>query len=150
MLRRLTMRAHSRAELAQALAKRNVPGEVAERVLNRMEQVGLVDDDAFAASWVASRQQRRHLSRRALRAELGRKGLDREVIGEAVNEVDDEDEYTAAVSLARSKLRSYARLEPHVRRRRMAGVLARRGFDASITARVLEEVLGEATTDPEG
>lgn len=142
------MRAHSRAELADTLARRNVPGEVAERVLNRMEQVGLVDDGSFAASWVESRQQRRHLSRRALRAELGRKGLDREVIGEAVGEVDDEDEYTAALNLARSKLRSYARVEPHVRRRRLAGVLARRGFDASITARVLDEVLTEADPQP--
>src|SRR6187397_900664 len=69
-LRKLTTRAHTRHELDKALQAKNVPQSVKETVLDRMEEVGLVDDATFAVDWVASRQQRRHLSRRALKREL--------------------------------------------------------------------------------
>lgn len=140
MLRRLSMRAHTRSELQQALAKREVPAEVAERVLNRMEQVGLIDDESFAGDWVASRQQRRHLSRRGLRAELTRKGIDTEIISEAVAEVDDDAEHAAALALVERKKASYARLDSAVRQRRIMGLLARRGFSGAVAARVLADI----------
>lgn len=88
-----------------------------------------------------SRQRRRNLSRRALRAELVRKGIEREVIDEAVSAVDPEDEYAAALELARSRARRLEGLEPQVRYRRLAGALARRGFSGSLIARVTREVL---------
>lgn len=133
------MRAHSRTELQQALAKRDVPADVADRVLNRMEQVGLVDDETFAGDWVASRQQRRHLSRRGLRAELTRKGIAPEIVSEAVAEVDDDAEYAAAMALVERKRASYVRLDSVVRNRRLAGLLARRGFSGSVASRVLAD-----------
>ncbi|WP_114559923.1 regulatory protein RecX [Desertihabitans aurantiacus] len=142
VLRQLTAQARSRQELATALAKKDVPEAAAQAVLDRMEDVGLVDDSRFAEGWVASRQQRRHLSRRALRHELQRKGVDGEVIGEVLQGVDDEDEYTAALDLAERKARSMSGLEPHVRRRRLAGALARKGFGAGVVTRVLAEVGG--------
>lgn len=140
VLRRLAMRAHTRAELQQALAKRDIPSEVSERVLNRMEQVGLVNDESFADDWVASRQQRRHLSRRGLRSELTRKGVDPEVISSALAEVDDEAEFEAALALVERKKASYARLDDTVRTRRLMGLLARRGFSGAVAARVLENI----------
>lgn len=142
MLRQLTMQARTRHELAETLRKKGVPGEAAERVLNRMVDVGLVDDEALAASWVESRQQRRHLSRRALRQELTRKGVDRDVVDEAVGAVDHDDERAAALALAEKKLRSMAGLDAIVQRRRLAGALARRGFGPGVTSSVLAEVLG--------
>ena len=66
-LRKLTARAHTRYELERALEAKNVPASANEAVLDRMQEVGLVDDASFAVDWVASSQQRRHLSRRALR-----------------------------------------------------------------------------------
>ncbi|MVA75661.1 recombination regulator RecX [Auraticoccus sp. F435] len=140
VLRLLTVRARSRSELQTALAKRRVPPDVAERVLERMGEVGLVDDAAFAESWVSSRQQRRHLSTRALRHELQRKGIDRDQVDEALAGVEPEDEHAAALALAEKKLRSMSGLEPHVRRRRLAGALARKGFGSSLVMQVLDEV----------
>lgn len=140
MLRRLTDRAHSRRELEQVLAKRNTEPEVAEQVLDRLTEVGLVDDRSFAQAWVTSRQERKHLSRRALRDELLRKGVDRSAIDEALDEVDGDDEYRAAYELAERRARAMDGLDPQVRWRRLAGALARRGFSAGVTTRVLGDL----------
>jgi regulatory protein len=144
VLRKLAAQARTRHELAKALAARKVPEEVAASVLDRMEAVGLVDDGAFARDWVESRQQRRHLSKSALRRELQNKGVDREQIDEAVAEIGSEDEVEAALALARKKLGSMAGLERDVRYRRLAGALARRGFSGSVVTSVLSQVLDAA------
>ena len=148
VLRKLAAQARTRHELAAALEAREVPAAVASAVLDRMESVGLVDDAAFARDWVASRQQRRHLSRSALRRELQRKGVERELVEEAVSEVDGGDELRAARNLADRKLRSMSGLPREVRYRRLAGALARRGFGSGVTATVLEAALRtDADTD---
>ena len=88
-----------------------MPDDVATRLLDRFEEVGLVDDDAFARSWVASRQPGKGLARRALAQELRRKGIDDEVAREALDEIDPADEEAAARALVRKKLRSLARVD---------------------------------------
>lgn len=143
VLRRLTARAHTRSELERALARKQVPEEAAGRVLDRMEEVGLVDDAAFAEAWVESRQQRRHLSRAALRRELARKGVDAEQADEALAAVDTDDEYAAALDLARRKARTMTGLDAVTVRRRLAGALGRRGFGAGLARRVVDHVVDE-------
>ena len=142
VLRKLAAQARTRHELAKALAARDVPEDVAEQVLDRMESVGLVDDGAFARDWVESRQQRRHLSKSALRRELQSKGVDRDQIDEAVADVESGDELEAAEALAAKKLRTMSGLTREVQYRRLAGVLARRGFGSGVTSTVLSRVLG--------
>lgn len=141
LLRALSERARTRSELATLLAKRNVPDEAAEEILDRFADVGLIDDAAFASAWVNSRQQRKHLSRRALRAELQRKGVGRDEMDEALAEVSHDDEYEAALSLARQRMARLAGLERDVQYRRLAGVLGRKGFSGSIVSSVLRQVL---------
>ena len=89
-----------------------MPDEVAATVLDRLEEVGLVDDEAFAQSWVESRQQRRHLSRSALRRELQSKGVDRDQVDAALATVDVEDELAAARALAAKKAVGHPRARP--------------------------------------
>lgn len=134
------MRARTRHELADALRRRKIPEDAAEAVLERMTEVGLVNDEEFARSWVDSRQQRRQLSRMGLRRELQRKGVDRDVVEEALGDVTAEDERAAARALVERRLRSMRGLDWSVRRRRLAGALARRGFSGEVTAAVLHEV----------
>ncbi len=141
VLRKLAAQARTRHELATALAARDVPEGVADAVLDRMEAVGLVDDEAFARDWVESRQQRRHLSRSALRRELQTKGVDRDRADEAVAGIDAADEIEAALALAQKKVRSLQGLEREVQYRRLAGALARRGFSGGVSSSVLSQVL---------
>ena len=82
LLDQLTGRARTRSELATKLSARNVPDDIAGRLLDRFEEVGLVDDAAFAREWVEQRQSGRGLARRALAMELRRKGIDDETARE--------------------------------------------------------------------
>ncbi|MDN5726729.1 MAG: recombination regulator RecX [Propionibacteriales bacterium] len=143
VLRRLEASDRTRAELADALTERQIPTRIATAVLDRMTEVGLVDDEAFARGWVASRQQRKHLSRRMLVEELRRKGVDPGLAQEVVQPVGEDDEYEAAAELVRKRLPGMERLEPSVQRRRLAGLLARRGFSSGLVFRVLDDVLGD-------
>jgi regulatory protein len=121
LLDQLTGQARSRKELADKLAAKNVPDDVATRLLDRFEEVGLVDDEAFARSWIASRQPGKGLARRALAQELRRKGVEDEVAREALDEIDPAAEEEAARALVRKKLRSVARVDDATATRRLSG-----------------------------
>ena len=87
-LRLLTARARTRAELEGQLTKRGYPDDVSARVLDRLTDVGLIDDADFADQWVRSRRVNAGKGKRALAAELRTKGIDDELIAEAVADVD--------------------------------------------------------------
>jgi regulatory protein len=141
-LRKLTAKACTRHELDRALQAKNVPGGVIDGVLDRLQEVGLVNDASFAVDWVSSRQQRRHLSRRLLRRELQAKGVERSHIDSALDQVDRNAELTSARDLVDRKLASMSGVAREVQYRRLAGMLSRRGFDSTITTQVLADVLG--------
>ncbi len=141
-LRQLTVRARSRAELGRALARKQVPDEVAKTVLDRLTEVGLVDDEVFARDWLAA-GVRRQRSRRALLAELAEKGVERDVAEAAAAELDSERDYAVARAYAERKAAGLGRVDPTARYRRLASALARRGFPAGVVAQVTREVLAD-------
>ncbi len=141
LLDQLTGQARSRAELATKLARRRVPEKVAERLLDRFEQVGLIDDAAFARLWIESRQPGKGLGRRALAQELRRKGIDDEVARSALAEVESEDEEAVARELVRRKLRTMRNLDRVTATRRLTGMLARKGHSGDTVWRVVREEL---------
>ncbi|MGW3041286.1 recombination regulator RecX [Kitasatospora sp. NPDC001159] len=146
-LRLLTGAAKTRKQLADALRKREIPEEVADEVLTRLEEVGLIDDAAFAVAWVESRHAVRGLSRRALAQELRTKGVAADLVEQAVAQLDHDDEADAARALVERKLRSTRGLDPQVRTRRLVGMLARRGYSEGLAFRVVRGALEEAAAD---
>ncbi|CAM4138336.1 regulatory protein RecX [Janibacter anophelis] len=141
VLRLLTGSPKSRAELDKALRRKGCPDDVAAEVLDRFEQVGLVDDEAYAQAFVRSKQAGRGLARRALTHELRAKGVDDEVAAAVLDEVDPEDERARAHELVAKKLRSMHGLDRAVQTRRLAGMLARKGYDGEVSRRVINEAL---------
>jgi regulatory protein len=141
LLDQLTGQARSRSELAAALARKRVPDELASRLLDRFEEVGLVDDAAFARDWVRNRQASRGLARRALAQELRRKGVDDQTARDALAEVDPDDEEASARLLVRRKLRGAAALDRTTAIRRLTGMLGRKGYSAGVAFRVVREEL---------
>ena len=144
VLRRLTAAPRSRAQLEQALRTKDCPDDVAAAVLDRMEQVGLVDDVAYASMRVRSQQAGRGLARRALAQELRRKGVDDDTAQAALDEVDPHDEEDRARQLVAKRMRTMSGLEPVVQTRRLAGMLARKGYPSDLTMRVVREAVREA------
>jgi regulatory protein len=140
-LRLLTARAHSRAELAAALQRRNVPPDVAETVLDRLTEVGLIDDAAFAKAWVGSRHSTRGLAGRALAGELRERGIAPEIISAAVDGMDPGTEEETARRLVRRRAASMRGLSDDVRLRRLVALLARKGYPPGLAVGVVREVL---------
>ena len=156
VLRRLTAAPRTRAELAADLASRAVPDDVAERVLDRFTEVGLVDDAAYAEMWVRSRHSGRGLSRRALQHELRRKGVADDLAETALDGIGPDDEVAAAEALVARRLPSTRGLAYPARVRRLAGMLARKGYPSSVAHRVVRDALAaegvedadDITSDP--
>ena len=144
LLDQLTGRARSRRELADKLASRNVPTDIATRLLDRFEEVGLIDDEAFARAWVSGRQSAKGLAPRALAQELRRKGIDDEVAREALDEVDPADVEEAARRLVRKKLRTATRVDDLTATRRLVGMLARKGYGSGLAFSVVKSELADA------
>jgi SOS response regulatory protein OraA/RecX len=131
----------TRQELATALAKKGVPDAAADEVLGRFTEVGIIDDALFASLWVTSRHRGKGLAGRALSQELRRKGIDDELVREAVEQLDPDEEAQTARRLVRRKLPSTRGLSAEARVRRLAGMLARKGYGAGLAFRIVKEEL---------
>lgn len=124
--------------------------EVAEQVLGRYTEVGLIDDEAFARAWVQSRHAGRSLGRRALAAELRQRGVADDTVKEAVEELAPEQEESAARELVAKRMAATRGLDPTKRTRRILGVLARKGYPSGLTYRLVREALeNEGIDDPD-
>lgn len=143
----LTAAPRTRAQLADAMARRGVPEDVGVEVLDRFTEVGLIDDAAYAQTWVASRQRTRGLAPRALAGELRQRGIAEPLIAEAVNAVDADEVAAAARALVRRKARTMTGLPREARLRRLSGMLARKGYPSDVALRAVRDVLAEQPDD---
>lgn len=144
-LKYLGMRLHSRAELRKKLMRREYGEGVVEGVLDELVRLGYVDDARFAKTKALSAAEHKHHGRRRAFVELLKAGVKKDVADAALEDVYSQaDSLGAARELARKKAASLRRLEPVVARRRLAGMLMRRGFDYETVKPVIDEVLGEA------
>jgi regulatory protein len=144
VLRQLAMAPRSRAQLAEKLAQRDCPADVAAAVLDRMTEVGLVDDEAYAQMLVRSQHVGRGLAKRALARELRTKGIEDDLAQAALASIPDADERDRARELVDKKLRSMHGLGVAVQTRRLAGMLARKGYSPNMTYAVIREAIADA------
>ena len=144
----LERRPRTRRDLKERLLRKRIPEEVADAVLDRFVEVGLVDDEAFARALVMSRQRGRPRGVRALAVELRRKGIPDDVAERVLAElvVGETPEEVAARALA-PKLRSLAGRPPEEVRRKSQQFLLRRGFDYE-TVNVVMRGLVATEEDP--
>ncbi|HET8969920.1 MAG TPA: regulatory protein RecX [Candidatus Nanopelagicales bacterium] len=148
-LRQLGYAPRTRSQLAATLAGKGVTDQVATEVLDRLEDVRLVDDSRYAQDWVRSRHASRGLSRRAIGQELRRRGVADEVAAQALADLDGAAEEERARELVDAKLRSTRGLDITVRTRRLVGMLARKGYGPGLATRVVREQLAlEPDVDP--
>lgn len=135
ILRFATLRPRSEKEVHLWFKRKKVYPELAERVFNRLKSLGLVDDTAFAKWWVDQRLTFHPKSRRALSVELRQKGVDREIIEQALEVVDDK---SVASSLVRRRLLRLVCLQTEVRQKKLSDFLARRGFSWETIKEVID------------
>lgn len=129
-LRLVAYRPRSEQEMRGALARRRVPPTLRDEIVSRLRQLGLLDDRAFAASFVESRDRSSPRGRRLLAQELRQKGVSREIASESTAAVDDSD---AAYRAGERRARAMAALPYQDFERRLGGFLLRRGFSYETT-----------------
>jgi regulatory protein len=136
--RLLTYRPRSRAELTQKLQDRQFPVAVIEAVLEDLVRFGYVNDRQFAEQFASSRIRLRGFGRRRIEVELRNKGIDRQIIDEALAGVLDIDaEIDTAKKAAERKLNTMKAVDREAKYRRLAGFLERRGFSYDVIRIVL-------------
>jgi regulatory protein len=160
----LEARSRSVAEVRRRLTTAGYRPQLVEDAITRLTELGMLDDEAFARSWVESRDRARPRGERALANELRVKGVGRDTVvaalearRESASEAGDSDDVAerpsadeaAAIRLIERNSRALARVaDPRARRQRAYGLLARNGFSPEVCARVGASVVAEAA-EPE-
>jgi regulatory protein len=141
----LGSRLHSRAELRKKLVRREYGDQVIDSVLDDLARMGYLDDARFAKTRALSAAEHKHHGRRRAYMELIKAGVKKDVADAALDEVYDDkgDTLAAARLLAEKKAPSLKKLDPLTARRRLAGMLQRRGFDYETIKPVIDQVLGD-------
>jgi regulatory protein len=141
-LRRLNAQQRTRSELAKTLREKGIPSPVSESVLERLSEMGYVNDAEFAQLWVRSRFRSRGLAPSVLRRELIAKGVDRETIEDALADINAAESLIRAREVALKKLRGLSRVDAATAVRRISAQLMRKGYSASDSVSVAKEVVG--------
>jgi regulatory protein len=145
----LARAARTRGQLAQLLARKGVEPELAEEVLERYAELGLVDDAAYAEAFTRSRHEHQGLGGRAIAFQLRRRSVPDELVREALASLDSDQELDTARRLARERQARMAGLPREVQVRRLAGFLARKGYGGEVAGRAVREALA-AAEEPAG
>ena len=150
VLNSLNYAPRTRKQLADQLAKKAVSDDVAEQVLDRFVEVGLIDDADFAMRWVDERHRYQGLGRAVLKRELRQKGVGDELIDEALEQVTSDDERARAAELAERRQQRVRNYEPAVQRRRPMSFLMRKGCSPPVAPDAVDGVLSEQTAVDSG
>jgi regulatory protein len=140
----LEARARGVEELRRLLVKKGEPVADVDAAIERLRESGLLDDANFARQLTRSKALGAGLSRRRIQQELAKRGVERDIGAEAIEDVfEDEgvDEAAAIERVARKKLRMLTKVDDATRKRRLYAFLARRGYDNDHIQRVLRLVL---------
>jgi regulatory protein len=138
--RHLSYRPRSREEVLRKLKEKGFSRPVIETVLHDLERLGYVNDREFAVQWTRSRIRLRSFGRRRIEQELRDRGVERELIQDALSAVFEEaSELDLALGEAVKKMKTLGRFDPEVQKRRIAGLLERKGFPAGIIRSVIRQ-----------
>jgi regulatory protein len=137
-IRQLARRGMSRWELEQVLLKRELEPEVFAPELDRLENLGVIDDASLAVSLAFTQHSRKGLGRTAIEQDLKRRHIDPELIEIALADIADEDELDRATELAVKRIEQLSSYDDETVRRRLHGFLARKGYSSSIVRQAMD------------
>jgi regulatory protein len=143
-LRFLEPRQRSIGEVRRRLTRVGYRAELVEGAITRLVELEMLDDQAFARTWIESRDRARPRGERALRRELAMKGIERDVVEATIGErdaVSPDADADAARGLLERNARALARVpDMRARRQRAYALLARNGFDSETTVVAIRSI----------
>ncbi len=144
-LRYLGYQARTVREVERHLDERQYDEYQVQQVVERLQELNLVNDTAFAEDFVRTRLASKPVSRRHLREQMQKHELGKDETDAALAAVTDEIEQQNAVLVAKKYLEQLSEKEPAEQRERVLQRLAARGFDYDVARRSIE--LAEAKED---
>ena len=145
-LHSLAQRPRSESEIRRKLTQKQISERAAEGAVVRLRELGLLDDHRFAQQWVDERLRLRPRGRRMLRKELLDKGIARGLVEEVLDR--DLKEERNAIAIAEKAMERMRSLEPGVARRRLAAMLARRGFGYEVARFAVRRAMAGEGDEP--
>jgi regulatory protein len=136
----LSFRRRTEKEVRDKLKKRGFDNKTIRSTIEKLKDHDLINDAEFAAAWVKERLAYKPRGKRLLRQELWKKGIKKEIIDQVTEELCNDEERAASELLEKIK-RRYRNLEPQVARRRIYGLLMRRGFSYNNVKHVMEDLM---------
>ena len=137
----LTRRGMSIAEMTRLLEAREIEPDDVEAEIERLEGVGLLDDQALADNLVRTLQDRKGLGRSAISAELRRRKVDQGAIDEALDSIDTDDELARAIEVATKRAGQLSSYDAATAKRRLGAYLQRRGYSGSVLSAAMNAAL---------
>lgn len=142
----LSARAYTARNIRRKLVQKKFDPAEVDAAMERLLASKLIDDARFAAEYARQKLVTGGLSARRVEHDLAKRGISRDVAHQSVGSVVEEesiDTFASAERVARKKMGSLAGLDPDVKRRRIFGFLARRGFDLDEIKRAVNTVISE-------
>jgi len=143
----LSYRPRSREEVRRYLRRKETPPEIIDAALERLDRLDFLDDQAFASFWVENREQFSPRGARALKNELRMKGVEQEVIEEAIDEEKDEERALLAGRKKALSLIHNPNIDYPTFRTRLGSFLQRRGFGYEVSKRVVQALWKELRSE---
>ncbi|MBD3184097.1 hypothetical protein GF312_17565 [Candidatus Poribacteria bacterium] len=144
----LGRRMYTTKEIRDKLQERGYVDDIVVEVISTLERYGYLDDKLYAEEWIQSRMRSKPKGKIVIRQELTRKGVDKNIIEESLNEAFDESwETDMAMELARSKVKSYAKDDLFAAKRKLYSFLLRRGFNYDTVKQVVDQVLEDGNVE---
>lgn len=137
----------SRYELFTKIKNKGITDEIANQVLDRLEELNYINDERFAENFVYSKRTYEKLGTKAISYKLKLKGISQDIIDNVLADVDEEQEDENAKEIALRKARTNKRYEYNKRLQQIAGLLARRGYSGGAIFRIAKEAIEEADNE---
>lgn len=139
----LSYRPRSEKEVRDKLEQKNTPAEIIEKIISRLKEQRFLNDEKFAKDWIHSRSTYRLKSKRIIKMELQKKGIDPEIIEKTLNSKDDEElsDSQQIKKLLEKRFSRYKDLPGDKLYQKLGGFLARRGFDWSTIKKSIDDIL---------
>ncbi|SDN00307.1 regulatory protein [Paenibacillus sp. yr247] len=139
-------RTHSTSELKRKLKEQGYELPIIEWVCERLAQQKYLNDEEFAKMWTDNRIISQRKGRNLVRQELQQKGIDKELVKNAMETINPEDEYTGAMKLAQTKWKQTSG-KTFERKRKTAAFLMRRGYTGVVVSKVLGQLSSESSEE---
>lgn len=139
----LAKRRHTRKELVDHLKERQIPEDIIEETLARLEEEGHVNDESYAKDFIDSRRDFQKLGSQAIRYKLILKGIDSSIIDELLSELEEDDLYETALYHAKKKVKTMRKLTPQKQLQRIVATLAYKGYSGSMSYKAAQQAINE-------